>query len=763
MLEHKIKKLLNSDALFLKVYGTIQGVGLRPAIHHLANRYNLGGYVKNCGDHVEIHLEGSKKNLLTFKKNLTKKIPPHAKCEQILEYWRPSQNFMTFTILKSNQGQESNIPIPPDLVFCQDCLTEYLDPLNPRYLYPFNACTNCGPRYSIIEKLPYDRCHTSLKNFPLCGECEEEFNNPLSRRFHTQNFACNKCGPFCWVSNSNGEKLNLSRPQDIIYFIHQKLKEGAIFGIKGLGGFQFVCEAKNLKAIKKLREKKHRPHQSMAIMVRNKELLKESENIINLMEGPTSPIVITTKNYELPQSPDTDTQGIFLPTTLLHQYLFGSGLVNDPFDYLVVTSGNNHGEPMVFENEKAIKELSSCVDYFLMHDRPILRNMDDSIIFGETQMMARRARGFAPDKIILPTNIYPSLAMGGDMKNTFAFGYDNKALLSPHNGNLYSSRAYELYSQSINHLLSFLNFKPKFIITDKHPHYLSSSLGKTLANQLNIPVMQIQHHRAHAAAVMAEHHLPSAICICFDGSGYGDDKNIWGGECFLMDFNKSIFKRVISLTFSKLIGGEKAITSPVRQTIARILELKKKVPLVLEDQNLINLYNSSFPNPLTSSMGRLFDSISALLMPRYHHISYEGQAAIGLETLALKAIKKEARYSIKLTNSIIDTTHLFAQIFKDYENQIEPFEMAWSFHLAVVQIIQVMVEQVNSYSDFKNVCLSGGVFSNQLLMKLLIDRFKDGPYKLFWHHQVPTGDGGISLGQLYLGNHLFQKGQFNDA
>lgn len=755
MAESKYKNIDKQQSFKLRVFGTVQGVGFRPTIYSYARANCLTGYIKNCGDHVEIVAQGKKDKLAWWLANIPNNIPIHARIQKIEQLEILPVDTSEFTIKESSGNKFSNIPIPPDFKVCKECLIEFNDPADHRFLYPFIACSNCGPRYSLIEKLPYDRKNTSMKNFPFCSDCEKEYFDPESRRFHTENFACPKCGPKLWLADKNGQEIKTASPIDLINKITKRLKDGEIIGMKGLGGFQLICDGKNSKAISKLRDRKKRPHQGLAVMVRDSSLLTESSDIIKKMENASSPIVIVENDYGLPIgeiSPDSNTLGIFLPTTPMHLYLFGAKRVDNPLNFLIVTSGNSHGEPMFNKNNQAVAGLLNIVDCLILNNRPILRPVDDSVIFGKSGMIARRARGFAPKKTRVDIDLTSSLAMGGDFKNIFALACKNSAYLSPHVGDLFKPSAYEHYVNSIEDFLNFLKIHPKIIFIDKHPDYLSSSYGKNLAKKLNIPTIEIQHHRAHGASVMAEHGIKQAIAICFDGTGFGDDGTLWGGECFAMDFNSLNFKRLSTLKSSKLLGGEKAITSPKRQAIARVLEINQNLPNSLNDETLENLWYSDYAFPKTSSVGRLFDAVSALLFQQYQHISYEGQAAIGLEKMARKAIKKEKRYRITWNDEKINTKELFAQIYTDYLNNQDPVEIAFSFHYGIAEIVKAMAINARQKTDFDKLCLAGGVFSNQTLIHLVKEVFKNEKFELFWPRNLPAGDGGIALGQLVLGN-----------
>ena len=740
----------NIQKLEINIEGTIQGVGFRPSVFLLAKSLDLRGRIKNHNHKVHMILEGDREKLNEFLILLPKKIPTQAKIEKLHKTWQKASGLEDLIIVKStSDGSWKHLATPADLKVCQDCMNEFFNPKDRRYLYPFTACTHCGPRYSITKEFPYNRGNTSMADFPFCLTCEKEYLDIHSRRFHAENSACPDCGPRLSLHNNHGDKFDKLEGHELSIKLVSILKEGKILAIKGLGGYQLVCNAENIDAIKTLRQRKNRPHQALAVMVRNKFLLPE--DLRTLVDSPEGPIVIDQIQTDLDLNslaPDTQSLGVFLPTTPIHHLLFGNNILSDPLNYLVVTSGNTHGEPMYFQNDEAQIGLKSVADYFLHHNREIQRPIDDSVIIKDsTSQVFRRARGLTPHKFNLPFKTPPSVALGGDLKNCFCISKGSYGLMSPHMGDLYKAASYKNFERNFIDFLEFTKTTPEYVVADKHPGYLSNQFAKTYSEKNKIPLIEVQHHLAHSVSVMVENNLSKAISLCFDGTGYGDDGMLWGGECFAIDLPKKYYKRTATLTPSVLLGGEKAILNPKRQSYARLRESGINIK---DESDLDKLFERKHLFGQTSSIGRLFDSVSALLIPKYETISYEAQAAIGLETLARKSSIKRT-YSINWKDDSIDARHLFFQIYEDFKAGKAIEDIAMGFHWSVSQIALEMAKKSRESFNTDVVTLSGGVFQNQILLHQVRNLFSKEHFKLFEPIKLPAGDGGLALGQLVWG------------
>ncbi|MBT4761760.1 MAG: carbamoyltransferase HypF [Bdellovibrionaceae bacterium] len=830
----------NSDTykrLNIKVSGIVQGVGFRPAIYQLASQLQLKGRIKNLGHCVSISLEGPKSRLEEFQQSFYENLPQESEVEELELHWAEPQGLTQLLVEKSKLESIENISIPADLVTCESCLEEFYDPKDRRFLYPFIACTHCGPRYSIVNSLPYDRENTSMKDFVFCKSCNLEYTSPSNKRFHAQNFACAHCGPKLTITDSLGKSMELTTPQQQLSFIDEKLKQGNILALKGIGGYQLICDATSELAIQKLRLRKGRPHQALAMMVRDESLLNENINVLEFLKSKAGPIVIVKNSYGLPLeqlAPDTNDLGIFLPTSPLHLYLFGARQVEAPLNFLVVTSGNIHGAPMAITEQQALFQLKDVADFFITHNRPILRSVDDSLVkpislspsllSGETLLATpkgsnmrfspfglrselalcaankvspeskegdneigdqhplrkfkflRRGRGFAPTTIKMKKTLFPIIAFGGDLKNTFCVTQNQKLHVSPHMGDLYNAQSYKHFIQSIGDFLDFTQIKPKAVVVDMHPGYASTQQGKSFAQENNLPLIEVQHHLAHAVSVMSENNLSKSIALTFDGTGYGTDNSLWGGECLYVDLSKPQWTRVASLELMYLLGGEKAVLEPKRLSYERLQNSNIKGTVILEGDEDYKQWHQLYENkkmfPTTSSMGRLFDAVSALLLPQYSKISYEGQAAIALESLA-KAATRGREYSIQWLeeknksvsdgrkfnlSSRVNTSHLFAQIYEDQQHGVAISEIAFGFHLAVAQIGLEMAQKAQFQHDENHICLSGGVFLNSLFCDLITEKLHVNGFEVFEPVDLPIGDGGLCLGQAMYASLLMEKG-----
>lgn len=742
----------------IKIYGIVQGVGFRPFIYRLAKSLNLKGYVFNSTGSVHILLQGEEKLVEIFIKKIFEENPPLSKIEKIeKEEAYSEEQYNDFFIIESRKDQGFNF-ISPDIAICKDCLLEMYNPEDRRYKYPFINCTNCGPRYTIIEDLPYDREKTTMKIFEMCEECSKEYHDPTSRRFHAQPISCFDCGPSIWIEGENQKNTEI-----IFIKISKYLGEGKILGIKGIGGFHLVCDATNDKAVKTLRERKKRPSKPFAIMMKDLDMIKkyclvneEEEKILTSKERPI--VLLKIKDiYDISTfvAPNNEYLGIMLPYAPYHYLIFD--YFNKP---LIMTSGNITDEPIVKDNEEAKEKLKSIVDIFVFHNRDIARRIDDSVVFvenNETQLI-RRARGFAPDPIKIPIKIKPTLALGGELKSTFSIGKENYVFMSPHIGDLKDKDTLEVYEETIKEFIKLFRIEPEILVHDLHPQYLSTDFAEKFKKYMEVKA--IQHHKAHFFSLLLDRNIEDEIiCFSFDGTGYGEDGKIWGGEIFIGSLEE--VKRIGHFKYFPIAGGDYAIENPKRIAISYILKyLPDKVDHIFSSDSweieiikkMIEKEENLF---YTSSCGRIFDLVSALLGVR-ENIEYEGQAAIELEMLSMKS-KETKYYPFKIVEEenrlIIDVKPTIEEIIKELKT-VEKKDIGKKFHNTIAQIIVNLSEILREEYKINKVGFSGGVFQNRLLLRTIVPILKEKKFEVYTHRNVPTNDGGISLGQVILGREI---------
>ncbi|MEA5534961.1 carbamoyltransferase HypF [Crocosphaera sp. XPORK-15E] len=738
------------------IQGAVQGVGFRPFIYRLATELNLKGWVNNSASGVFIEVEGNQDSLETFLTEIPLKKPPRSQIQTLEKTWLNPLNYTTFEIRHSSIGEKTAIVLP-DLSTCSDCLQEIFDPNNRRYYYPFTNCTNCGPRYTIIDALPYDRPQTTMKDFMMCELCQTEYQNPLNRRFHAQPNCCATCGPKLELWNHKGEVLAIEN--EALKKTVNALKNGQILAIKGLGGFHLMVDAKNPQAVNKLRQKKCRPHKPFALIYPSLELIKYDCEVSPLEEtlltSPEAPIVLLKSrknNDNLSQeiAPNNPYLGIMLPSTPLHHLLlkeFGSPLV--------ATSGNISDEPICIDEREALQRLGNIADLFLVHNRPIIRPVDDSIIrvMGGREMMIRRARGYAPFPITIQNVQKKSniLAVGGHLKNTVAILKNNQVFISQHIGDLSTPEALKAFHQVMESLNGLYDFKPNIIACDAHPDYLSSQFAETQ----NLPLIKVQHHYAHVLACVAENDLKFPVLgVAWDGTGYGNDGTIWGGEFLLVTSDG--YERVAHFRPFKLPGGNQAVKEPKRIALGILSELFDsfdglKLPFLetflTKELTLIKqMLSRNLNAPITSSVGRLFDGVSAIL-GTCQNISFEGQGAMGLE-YAIAYFRTDQYYPYEIIGSkfplIIDWELMIKGILDDIANQIDPSEIATKFHNTLVEIMINIAQKIQE----PQIMLTGGCFQNKYLIERGILRLTQEKFRPFWHQKIPPNDGGIALGQI---------------
>lgn len=739
-----------------KIYikGAVQGVGFRPFIFKLANSLGVKGYVLNTPQGVIIEAEGEPELLEVFTERI-KKEKPHVSLIQniVIEKLNPV-NYTDFKIKQSDTGGSPNAIVLPDIATCSECRDEIFDPKNRRYLYPFTNCTNCGPRYSIIESLPYDRARTTMKNFVMCPECKAEYENPNDRRFHAQPNACPACGPNVELWNSSGEKL--SQKNDAILETVNAVREGKILAVKGLGGFHLVVDAMNSDAIRRLRKRKNREEKPFALMypdlmsVKRDCILSHEEE--DLLLSAQSPIVLLKKKEECKISscvaPLNPNLGIMLPYTPLHFILMH--YLNTP---VVATSGNLAEEPICIDEEEALIRLKGIADLLLVHNRPIYRHIDDSIarIILNRKVLLRRARGYAPMPVITNKgSVRHILSVGGHLKNTISVSKGNEVFISQHIGDLETEESYSSFINTIEKFKNIYKIVPEDVACDMHPDYISTKYVKEKYSN----VTYVQHHESHILSVIAENEINEPVLgVAWDGAGFGTDKTIWGGEFFLT--GKDGFKRIAHLKKFGLPGGESSFRQIYKSALGILYEIFRNdsvkylsVEVSEKERKILHrMLMNNLNTPLCSSVGRLFDAVASIINVR-QKVNFEGQAAMELEFL-LDGIDSDDSYEMEINRDendilIIDWSQMIKQIIEDNENGISKNLISLKFHNALVNSI---VETAKLIKE-KIVILSGGCFQNKYLLEKSIMKLVESGFSVYWNKEVPANDGGISLGQI---------------
>jgi len=753
--------------------GTVQGVGFRPALYRLAREAGLRGWIRNRSGSVRICLSGKPSAIDLFMQTLPAQLPPNAGLAAVAEVVNcPSHaaDRGEFSILDSEADTAPDVVIPADLAVCADCAREVLDPADRRFGYPFTTCTRCGPRYTVVNGMPYDRSRTTLSSFPLCADCRAEYENPADRRFHAEAIACPECGPSLLLLDREGNPAAGNPLRES----RRVLSAGGIVAVRGIGGFLLACDATNRAAVAQLRHRKHRPHKPLAVMARSMEVVRRvciaTPECEELLLSPAGPIVIMSlrerhRNGTAASllSPDSDTLGVMLPTSPLHLLLF-EPLPGDPaprFDILVMTSGNRGGEPICTANEEAVDRLRGIADAFLCHNREINLRNDDSlcVIRSGNPQVWRRARGYSPAPLETARPLGRCvLAMGAEMKNAVALGYGRKVVLSPHVGDLETPEAHDALARVCRELPSFLSRTPQAVAVDMHPDMHSTVLGRLIAEQAGLPVEEVQHHHAHAAAALAEHGLDSGLCLAFDGTGLGPDGTVWGAEMLLVE--NTACRRLATFAPAPLPGGDAAVRAPARQAIARCWaagitpgpELLRILGISDEQAGIWKLQCERAINaPLTHAAGRVFDAAAALtgLAPR--ETTYDGQAAVRMETAAGRATGRAASLPFKSLNIhgllMVDWAETFVRIVEAAKVGRPVEETALGLHHAVADAAVAMVEYTLSLTPHRAVALSGGVFMNRILNTLLAERLGRLGVDLLLHRLTPPNDGCIAFGQ----------------
>jgi hydrogenase maturation protein HypF len=752
----------------IEVSGVVQGVGFRPYVYRLATDRRLTGNILNTSAGVTIEVEGAPVAVHDFITRLPNDAPRLAHITSVTVEEVPFIGEHDFQILASRGGEEPRVLISPDVAICDDCLRELFDPGDRRYRYPFINCTNCGPRYTIVRDIPYDRRFTSMAAFPMCPACEGEYQDPFDRRFHAQPNACWKCGPQVELWDADGHPLKLDNP---IATTATWLQEGAIVAIKGLGGFHLAVDATNSEAVDHLRTCKRRVEKPLAVMVPDLEAARRFCEIDDLssrtLTSAQRPIVLLPRKpggtIVDSVAPRNRYLGLFLPYTPIQYLLFDAG----KFEALVMTSANLSEEPIAIDNSEAVTRLHGIADFFLVHNRDILIRKDDSVVRasnGKLRQM-RRSRGYVPIPIFLHKELPKVLAVGGELKNTICFGSGKNAFLSQHIGDLENLESYGFFEETVHHMRRILELDPQAIACDLHPDYFSSRW----AQQQSLPLVEVQHHHAHIAACMAENHLEERIIgVALDGTGYGTDGNIWGGEILLANYEG--FERVAHLEYVALPGGEAAIREPWRIAVSYLWQhfgrgfLDFSLPFLREIEPgkvelLLEMLENRLNSPLSSGCGRLFDGVAALLGIR-SKVSYEGQAAIELEML-IDGTAGDTFYPFSTRDengmTILATRPLFEAILSDLRNSVRLSAISRRFHDGLAEALASVIRRLGEQTGLRQVCLSGGCFQNVYLSEKLERILTNSNFQVLTHSQVPAGDGGISLGQALVAAAQLQK------
>jgi len=766
------------SALQIRVQGIVQGVGFRPFVWHIAHLCDVKGEIWNDAGGVTIQAWAQEEKLQEFLHHLENDLPPLAQVDKITtQPLNKDLEHDDFIITASHDGQvQTNVS--PDAATCPACLEDILDSSNRRYQYPFTNCTHCGPRLSIIKKIPYDRNNTSMVEFPLCDNCRAEYEDPADRRFHAQPNACDDCGPHIWLENNQSEQIALKN--EAISAAAKLLRQGKILAIKGLGGIHLACDATNTEAVQTLRHRKKRYAKAFALMAPDIESIRKyaqvSQDEEAQLRDKSAPIVIIqASGKSLPEdiAPGQNGLGFMLPYTPLHHLIMTQ--LGAP---IVLTSGNSSDEPQCIDNQDAIQRLKTIADYFLLHNRDIINRLDDSVLRIADQQLRiiRRARGYAPAPIKLPPgfeNTPQILAMGAELKNTFCLLKDGQAIVSQHMGDLENAPTLRDYHHNLKLYTQLFEHQPHAIVVDKHPDYFSTQAGQQLASDKSLALIEVQHHHAHIAAVMAEYQMPidcpKVLGIALDGLGFGEDNTIWGGEFLLCDYKES--QRMAWFKPSPMLGGAKAMYEPWRNTLAHLWQLDEDWEQLNQKYGELAIFqflnqkplstlktmaDKGLNSPLASSAGRLFDGVAAALEICTENVYFEGQAAIELESQAETVIQqitleqsKTYIAAIKEQDNglVFNWQPTWQALLNDLNNNQPVPEIAACFHLGLAQSLVKMTEKLRKTKHFDTVVLSGGVFQNRILLEHTSQLLRDKNYQVLSPQKLPANDGGLSLGQ----------------
>jgi len=798
----------NIQHIEIIIEGIVQGVGFRPFIHNLAVNHGLKGFVCNNSEGVHIEVFGDESDIKEFIFNIRNNPPPLSVITsfRLKEITDKKEIPEKFTIKDSVTLNNKKALISPDIALCEECKSELLDKNNRRYYYPFINCTNCGPRYTIIKDIPYDRKNTSMNSFEMCDECKKEYEDPSNRRFHAQPNACFLCGPQLFLTDNKGNIILDARPkpigtdkqiinerrkitQKIISTVISSLKNGDIVAIKGLGGFHLAVDAENNKAVEKLRERKLRYEKPLAVMSYNFDKIQKYSQIDSydklLLESVQKPITLLRKRPKNTLSksiaPFSDTFGVMLPYTPLHELL-----LEKDFLALVMTSGNISDEPICISNDEALEKLSSIADLFLLHNRDIYFRCDDAVVkninlnsgYNSNQdikiitgssikrIYIRRSRGYVPTPIFINKELPPILAIGAELKNTIALIKKKSVFLSQHIGDLENLETFDYFQNTINHLKNILQIDPVAIAYDLHPEYMNTKWVLENEEYNNLDLFGVQHHHAHIVSCMTENCIDSKVIgFAMDGLGYGTDKAIWGGEVLISDI--TYFERYSHFSYMPLPGGDLAIREPWRIAIAYLYQtykddiFKLKIPLLKNlDENkiytIIRMIERNINTQMTSSLGRLFDAVSALLEVK-SFVSYEGQAAIELEALLQGTDETSNSFYNYLfdDNNNISTESIIKNIVEDIVKKTDRKIISRKFHITIIELLNSIATKIRDERGINEVVLSGGCFQNSFLLKNLYNKLTQNNFVVYTHRLVPPNDGGIALGQAIIAGYKY--------
>jgi hydrogenase maturation protein HypF len=746
---------MKAERVKVTVRGAVQGVGFRPFVYRLATQLKLNGWVLNSAQGVFIEIEGARNILQSFLLRLEKEKPPRAMIQSLDFSFLDAAGYERFDIRYSEQTGRKTVLILPDIAVCADCLQEIFDPDNRRYRYPFTNCTNCGPRFTIIEALPYDRPHTSMKQFTMCPACDREYHDPSDRRFHAQPNACTHCGPRLELWDANG--IAVGNEEEAVRRAIEIVRDGQILALKGIGGFQLVVDARNANAVQRLRARKRREEKPFAVMYPCFDLVGQdchvSELEARLLLAPESPIVLLRRRSSksglaIAVAPACPILGVMLPYSPLHHIL-----MRDLGIPIVATSGNLSDEPICIDEYEALKRLEGIADFFLIHDRPIVRHMDDSVaqVICDREMLLRRARGYAPLPVHVKNTLPCVLAVGAHLKNSVALSVGKEVFISQHIGDLETSEAFAAFRRTAEDLPRLYEAQASIVACDLHPDYLSTKH----ATRLRRPLHQVQHHFAHVLACMVENELEDPVLgVSWDGTGYGADDTVWGGEFLLT--NEESFQRVAHFRQFRLPGGEAAVKEPRRTALGVLYEIwgdkvisdRRLAPISgFSDAELVvvqQMLSKGINSPFTSSAGRLFDAVASILGLR-HRVTFEGQAAMELEFSIQPDI--DDVYPFEITNtlpSVVDWVPMIPEILIDLQKGQATGNISAKFHNTLTEIIVAVARKVGE----PKVLLTGGCFQNRYLVERSVGRLSDAGFKPYWHQRVPPNDGGIALGQV---------------
>jgi len=736
----------------IEVRGVVQGVGFRPFVWRLAERHGVSGWVRNRDGVVEIQAEGCEEALDGFCAAIELEAPPLARVEDVR--WVPTRpgGFVGFEVDESLDETSGDRVVPPDVATCEACRAELFDPEDRRYRYPFINCTDCGPRFTIIETLPYDRERTSMRVFPMCEDCEREYRDPANRRFHAEPVACPACGPTLVLVDAAGKKI----PGDAAQKAAALLRKGKIVALKGLGGFQLACDATNDKAVAELRRRKARPGKPFAVMVADVEEAQERFEIsaleVRLLSCPQAPIALVRDRGTLAPStaPGYRFQGAMLPSTPLHHLLLRESGIP-----LVMTSGNLSDEPICIDNDEAMRRLADVADAFLLHDREIVARYDDAVTrcWHGGPVVLRRARSFAPAPLELPSTVGPMLGVGAELNGAFCLAAGTRAFLSQHIGDLDSEEAMRAYTDAFQRYRLVFGIDPEIVAHDLHPDFLSTRF----AEGLGLTTVAVQHHHAHIATVMAEYRLEdSVIGVAFDGFGLGEDGTAWGGEILVCDANHA--ERLGHLRPVRQPGGDAAVWHPWRMALAHAADagvLDDALKLLGDDvaeedvEVVLGQIRSGLASPMTSSAGRLFDAVSAL-SGVCREATYDAEPAMLLEQVAHSSATREYGFEVSMEEGriVVDTRPIVTAVVKDLVKGRAPAEVAGRFHRTLAAAVLEVCRALRGGTGLGRVCLSGGVFRNDLFLSDVASRLETCDFEVYVPRQAPAGDGGIALGQV---------------